>query len=218
MSDNCHFELYKKEDNLDKPIFINNREEIKNLKIGQAFYFDYSPNKLYKLKEYNDYHDCKYCEFKDSIRCSYIACNANERKDGKNVIVITYNPAKPEKLTNKEMKEPSKDSNKEYKSGKFECLTTMEDVKGWYYAAIFCASNIFKYSWRLGKKDPALKENAKITDYSNRYKDILKRNMKYNYNGKTVAVIDRIDGFVLFFDGKDKHIVTEENFNNLSNY
>lgn len=116
------------------------------------------------------------------------------------------------------MKEPSKDSNKEYKSGKFECLTTMEDVKGWYYAAIFCASNIFKYSWRLGKKDPALKENAKITDYSNRYKDILERNMKYNYNGKTVAVIDRIDGFVLFFDGKDKHIVTEENFNNLSNY
>lgn len=189
--------------------------EIKKIKKGQVLCniqkntlisFNTVPNKIFKVVENDEYKDnCIDCDIRNLGCCNYVACMASHChfKLYKNI---------DNSKENKEMK----DSDKEYKNGKFECLTTMEGIKGWYYAAIFCSSNIFKYSWRLGKKDAVLKENAKITDYSNRYKDILERNMKYEYSGKKVAIIDIIDNYVIYFDGKDKHIINKSVFDKFS--
>lgn len=201
MASHCHFKLYKNIDNIKT---IDNNK-VYYCKENDLIKFKSNPAIIYKVVKDKEPFKCalcaidvlECCDTYRNIHCTEAHCHLEFYK----------------KIKSKEMKEPSKDSDKEYKNGKFECLTTMEDVKGWYYAAIFCASNIFKYSWRLGKKDEALKENAKITDYSNRYKDILERNMKYEYSGKKVAIIDNVDGYVYYFDGKDKHIAEESIFN-----
>lgn len=54
-----------------------------------------------------------------------------------------------------------------YNSGKYECLTVMEDVFGTEAVKHFCLCNAFKYLWRAEKKN-GLEDLKKAQFYLNR--------------------------------------------------
>lgn len=50
--------------------------------------------------------------------------------------------------------------------GGVECIAAMRAAMGDEAVKNFCAGNVFKYVWRLGKKDSALSDMVKIRNYA----------------------------------------------------
>lgn len=105
-----------------------------------------------------------------------------------------------------------------------ECIDAMEAVKGWFYTAIFCELNAFKYNWRLGNKDFIPQELGKIQWYSNKAKELWESHLNrfYPKNQHTYAVIKEVkmknpttgewvDG-VIYSDGKDIYVRDMKDF------
>lgn len=56
--------------------------------------------------------------------------------------------------------------------GGVECIAAMRAAMGDEAVKDFCAGNVFKYVWRLGKKDSAACDMVKIRDYAQMWLDI----------------------------------------------
>lgn len=65
------------------------------------------------------------------------------------------------------------DNPNHYKTGKLECIDAMRAMLGDDGFANYLRGTIFKYNWRLGKKDEASMEAKKIAVYTRWLNDVL---------------------------------------------
>ena len=70
-----------------------------------------------------------------------------------------------------------------YKDSSIECIDAMVASKGWYKTIIFCTTNIFKYNWRLGKKETSsiIGDMDKMHWYISKARELFKKALVWYY-------------------------------------